>query len=110
MRARWEPKRPAYLSRSQVPSVMRRKGVHDREPRCLSDPFPGRGGIKGILSAALLAKVEEERGVNVADHFDLITGTPTGGIIALGLGLGLRPRKIVQFYVIEGPSRRASPC
>jgi patatin-like phospholipase/acyl hydrolase len=62
------------------------------------------GGIKGLFSAAVLAKVEEDLGVHVADHFDLITGTSTGGIIALGLGLGLRPREIVQFYVSEGPS------
>lgn len=62
------------------------------------------GGIKGLFSAAVLAKVEEDLGVNVAEHFDLITGTSTGGIIALGLGLGLRPREIVQFYVSEGPS------
>lgn len=62
------------------------------------------GGIKGLYSAALLAKLEENLGgISVTDHFDLITGTSTGGIIALGLGLGLRPREIVQFYVAEGP-------
>lgn len=61
------------------------------------------GGIKGLFSAAVLAKVEEDLGVRVADHFDLITGTSTGGIIALGLGAGLRPREIVQFYVEKGP-------
>lgn len=61
------------------------------------------GGIKGLFSAALLAKMEESLGIRVADHFDLITGTSTGGIIALGLGMGLRPREIVHFYVTEGP-------
>ncbi|XZE20308.1 CBASS cGAMP-activated phospholipase [Pirellulaceae bacterium SH449] len=62
------------------------------------------GGIKGLYSAALLAKLEENLGgISVTEHFDLITGTSTGGIIALGLGLGLRPREIVQFYVAEGP-------
>lgn len=48
------------------------------------------GGIKGLFSAAVLAAVEEDQNVNIAEHFDLITGTSTGGIIALGLGLGLR--------------------
>jgi len=62
------------------------------------------GGIKGLFSAAVLANVEEDLGIRVADHFDLITGTSTGGIIALGLGLGLRPREIVHFYVEEGPA------
>ena len=61
------------------------------------------GGIKGLFSAAVLAKLEEDTGTEIVKHFDLITGTSTGGIIALALGLGMRPREIVQFYVNEGP-------
>lgn len=61
------------------------------------------GGIKGIFSAALLAAIEADLGTRVADHFDLIAGTSTGGIIALGLGLGLTPRQIVEFYFSWGP-------
>ncbi len=61
------------------------------------------GGIKGLFSAALLAKIEESLDIRITDHFDLITGTSTGGIIALGLAMGMRPREIVQFYVAEGP-------
>ncbi|MFO7906189.1 MAG: CBASS cGAMP-activated phospholipase [Pirellulaceae bacterium] len=60
------------------------------------------GGIKGVYSAAVLAKLEEDLGTNVVDHFDLIAGTSTGGIIALGLGIGVKPREMVQFYVQEG--------
>ena len=59
------------------------------------------GGIKGLFAAAILAQVEDDLNIRVCDHFDLITGTSTGGIIALGLGMGLRPREIVQFYVSE---------
>jgi patatin-like phospholipase/acyl hydrolase len=62
------------------------------------------GGIKGLYSAAVLAKLEDDLGITVTDHFDLITGTSTGGIIALGLGIGLRPREIVHFYSTKGPS------
>ncbi len=62
------------------------------------------GGIKGLFSAAVLAFLEEDHGVSVKDHFDLIVGTSTGGIIALGLSLGLTPREIVHFYVEKGPS------
>lgn len=73
----------------------------------VADPFQilslDGGGIKGLFSAAVLAKLEEKCQVNVVDHFDLITGTSTGGIIALGLGVGMRPREIVQFYVNAGP-------
>jgi len=61
------------------------------------------GGIKGIFSAAVLAAIEEDLHVNVTDHFDLIAGTSTGGIIAIALGIGLRPREIVEFYINEGP-------
>ena len=61
------------------------------------------GGIKGLFSAGVLAAIEEDLNISITDHFDLISGTSTGGIIALGLGLGLRPRELVEFYLNEGP-------
>ena len=61
------------------------------------------GGIKGVFAAAFLETIEEATGTRVADYFDLIAGTSTGGIIALGLGLGMSGREIVQFYVNDGP-------
>ena len=61
------------------------------------------GGIKGIFSAAVLTHLEEDFNIDITDHFDLITGTSTGGIIALGLGLGMRPREILRFYIEKGP-------
>jgi predicted acylesterase/phospholipase RssA len=61
------------------------------------------GGIKGAFAAAFLETIEEATGKRIADHFDLIAGTSTGGIIALGLGLGMSAREISQFYVNEGP-------
>lgn len=60
------------------------------------------GGIKGLFSAAFLAKLEEDLNIKIIDHFDLIVGTSTGGIIALGLGLGLSPRDLVEFYFNKG--------
>jgi patatin-like phospholipase/acyl hydrolase len=60
------------------------------------------GGIKGLFSAAVLAAIEEDLNIHIVDHFDLIAGTSTGGLIAIGLGLGLRPREIVEFYLREG--------
>lgn len=62
------------------------------------------GGIKGLFSAALLAALEADLKTRVIDHFDLIAGTSTGGIIAVALGLGLSPREIVQFYMQHGPA------
>ena len=49
------------------------------------------GGVRGIFAAALLAGLEEDIGRPVVEHFDLVVGTSTGGIIALGLGAGLTP-------------------
>jgi len=60
------------------------------------------GGIKGVFSAAVLAHLEEDLNLDITKHFDLITGTSTGGIIALGLGIGMRPREILRFYVDKG--------
>ena len=41
--------------------------------------------------------------LRVADHFDLIAGTSTGGILAIGLGLGLSAADVVKFYRKHGP-------
>ncbi|MDP9848097.1 CBASS cGAMP-activated phospholipase [Streptosporangium lutulentum] len=61
------------------------------------------GGFRGMFSAAVLARLEEDLGTRIVDHFDLIAGTSTGGIIALGLGLGLSPKEILGFYTEHGP-------
>lgn len=61
------------------------------------------GGIKGLFSAAVLAFLEEDLSIKITEHFDLITGTSTGGIIALALASGMRPIEIVKFYVECGP-------
>jgi patatin-like phospholipase/acyl hydrolase len=60
------------------------------------------GGIRGVFSAALLADFEKRFNTNITDHFDLIVGTSTGGIIALGLGLGLSAQQILDFYRENG--------
>jgi uncharacterized protein len=56
------------------------------------------GGLKGAFEAAFLAAVEEDLGVSIVEHFDIITGTSTGSIIAVGLGLGLSAAEILEFY------------
>ncbi len=60
------------------------------------------GGIKGLFSAAMLTHIEQDLGVSITNHFDLITGTSTGGIIAIGLGLGMSPEEILRFYLEKG--------
>lgn len=57
------------------------------------------GGIKGIFPAKFLASIEDEIGEgNIHKHFDLITGTSTGGIIALALSLGIPAKRILELY------------
>lgn len=62
------------------------------------------GGIKGVFAASLLASVEEATGRNISDYFDLIVGTSTGGILALGLGVGYSAADLLIFYEKYGDS------
>lgn len=59
------------------------------------------GGIKGLYSAVILADFEEKYG-SIYKHFDLICGTSTGGIIALGLASGVPAKDIVDLYKYKG--------
>lgn len=61
------------------------------------------GGLKGAFTAAVLATWEKQTGLRVVDHFDLIAGTSTGGILAIGLGLGLSGQQMLDFYRERGP-------
>ena len=56
------------------------------------------GGAKALFTAHVLARLEADLGVSVVESFDLIAGTSAGGIIALGLGAGMRPAEIVDHY------------
>src|SRR6266404_7090824 len=67
------------------------------------------GGVKGVFPASFLATIEDAIGGSIADHFDLIVGTSTGGIIALGLGLGLKAHELLSFYENWGPQIFGGP-
>ena len=57
------------------------------------------GGVRGeVHGSHVLAALEQDTGKSCVDHFDLIAGTSTGGIIAIGLGLGMTAADIVDFY------------
>ena len=60
------------------------------------------GGLKGAFTAAALAAWEKQSGLRIIDHFDLIAGTSTGGILAIGLGLGLSAEEMLKFYLQKG--------
>lgn len=62
------------------------------------------GGIKGTLPAAFLAALEEDLGRPIGRYFDLIAGTSTGGILAIGLALGIPAKELLRLYVQRGPT------
>jgi patatin-like phospholipase/acyl hydrolase len=43
------------------------------------------GGVRGILPARILQHIEENTGKPISSLFDMMVGTSTGGLIALGL-------------------------
>ena len=67
--------------------------AQDRLPWPADRPFRilslDGGGIRGIYGATLLRLIEANitKGVPVADYFDTLAGTLTGGIMAIALGL-----------------------
>jgi predicted acylesterase/phospholipase RssA len=65
------------------------------------------GGLRGTFTAAVLAKwddmIKSGGGNQLVKHFDLIAGTSTGSILAIGLGLGLSPAEMLLFYQKQGP-------
>ncbi len=64
------------------------------------------GGIRGTFTAAVLAQWDAmlTKGIQsrLVDHFDLVAGTSTGAILALGLGLGKSPQDILNLYRTKG--------
>jgi hypothetical protein len=68
------------------------------------------GGIRGVLALEVLQKIEDllkkDSGrdeFRLADYFDYISGTSTGGIIAAGLSIGMSVADILKFYQEAGP-------
>ena len=60
------------------------------------------GGFRGLSAASTLNIIEQHNG-SLLDHFDLLCGTSTGGLIALALAAGKRAEEIVEFYCKRGP-------
>ncbi|HEX6116065.1 MAG TPA: patatin-like phospholipase family protein [Solirubrobacterales bacterium] len=69
------------------------------------------GGIRGIIPAIVLAELERRTGRSVAETFDLVAGTSTGGILALALtmrgsdgGPAWTAEQMIALYEEEGPN------
>jgi patatin-like phospholipase/acyl hydrolase len=61
------------------------------------------GGIMGTYSASVLSFIEQAADLQIGDYFDLVTGTSTGGLIALALAMGIPATKVLTFYREQGP-------
>jgi patatin-like phospholipase/acyl hydrolase len=75
--------------------------------RGLGNPFRilalDGGGMRGVFTASYLAGLERALGRRVVDVVDLVVGTSTGGIIALGLASGRSAEEMLAFYLEHGP-------
>jgi hypothetical protein len=67
------------------------------------------GGIRGVFPAAYLAEIEKRflGGASIGNHFDMVAGTSTGGIIALAIARGMSAQEALRIYVDRG--RRIFP-
>ena len=68
------------------------------------------GGIRGVLSLEVLKELEKhlrlatgDPNYRLADYFDYIAGTSTGGIIAATLAVGMSVDEVLSFYQQNGP-------
>lgn len=59
------------------------------------------GGIRGVLSAVILDRLERRH--PFLGRVDLFAGTSTGGILSLGLAAGYTPADLIELYTGHGP-------
>jgi hypothetical protein len=63
------------------------------------------GGIRGLVTTILLQQLLEVPGLErLLDSTDLVAGTSTGGLLALGIAAGMNLSEIRALYVDEGPN------
>lgn len=60
------------------------------------------GGIKGLYSCKILEHLEAKHGRPLSDYFDMICGTSTGGLIALGISLKIPTPELSGIYENHG--------
>jgi len=100
------------MRRETAPGRNPQMTLHDRIERAGTRKLLAidGGGIRGVLSLEVLQRIEtilkEQNGggddFRLADYFDYIAGTSTGGIIAAGLSIGLSVEEVLRFYTESG--------
>ncbi|MGZ8270257.1 MAG: CBASS cGAMP-activated phospholipase [Methylophilus sp.] len=62
------------------------------------------GGLRGLITVRLLQQLNQTPTTNGwLDKVDLIAGTSTGGILALGIASGRSLEEMANLYLLEGP-------
>ena len=75
------------------------------------------GGIRGLLISETLRRLEAQTGRRIADLFDLVCGTSTGGFIALAIAQRKQLDDVAAEYEalrkkvrrVAAPARRGAP-
>lgn len=57
------------------------------------------GGIRGIIPAVALVKLEKTTGKLTRETFSFVAGTSTGAVIAAAIAAGISAERILDFYV-----------
>src|SRR5205085_1631921 len=60
------------------------------------------GGIRGIYQAVYLREIAKNLDVPLTETFQLIAGTSTGALIALGLALNIDPQSLIEMFEKKG--------
>lgn len=60
------------------------------------------GGFRGLFTAVVLARLEEQIGRPIARCFDLICGSSVGGIIGMALALEIPAHEIKRLFELNG--------
>lgn len=62
------------------------------------------GGLRGLITVHILQRLNETPDIaGWLDEVDLVVGTSTGGILALGIAAGFKPEIIGKLYRDKGP-------
>ena len=92
------------MTNKQELSKKRNWKMSDKSQQREAEQMPRRilsidgGGILGTFPAAFLAEMEKDLDHPIGSYFDLIAGTSTGGILAIGLAMGLSASSLLDLY------------
>lgn len=62
------------------------------------------GGVRGALTACVLAEIERQTGKPCREIFAMFAGTSTGAILSASLAVGLPAEEIISFYETDAPA------